>query len=203
LRWRAFGYLLKNTPPALLFKVIRQVQNGGAPISAQNARSVVETTGDAVRCTALPVFSPVAYNKLHGRSNETIRRIALKYAEATDFLFLGRQLSFPAALEGALSLKEISYIHVEGYPAAEMKYGRIAPVDKLTLTVFVATVDHIYEKTQSNIEEVKARKGPIIAIPMEGNDALAKKVDDIISVSRSLDSSLTTSLLPRPRRGQT
>jgi glucosamine--fructose-6-phosphate aminotransferase (isomerizing) len=69
--------------------------------------------------------------------------------------------------------------------------------------VFVATVDHIYEKTQSNIEEVKARKGPIIAIPMEGNDALAKKVDDIISVSRSLDSSLTTSLLPRPRRGQT
>ncbi len=119
--------------------------------------------------------------------NERIRQIALKYRDAKDFLFLGRQYSFPAALEGALKLKEISYIHAEGYPAAEMKHGPIALVDPRTPTVFVAPVDQIYEKTQSNIEEVKARQGPIIAITTEGNTELARKVDDIIYVPATLD----------------
>jgi glucosamine--fructose-6-phosphate aminotransferase (isomerizing) len=91
------------------------------------------------------------------------------------------------ALEGALKLKEISYIHAEGYPAAEMKHGPIALIAPETPTVFVAPVDHIYEKTQSNIEEVKARKGPIIAITTEGNTDLAKKVDDIIYVPKAAD----------------
>jgi glucosamine--fructose-6-phosphate aminotransferase (isomerizing) len=116
-----------------------------------------------------------------------IREIAAKYKDARDFLFLGRQFSFPAALEGALKLKEISYIHAEGYPAAEMKHGPIALISPETPTVFVAPVDQIYEKTQSNIEEVRARKGPIIAVTTEGNTGLAGKVDDILYVPKTLD----------------
>ena len=119
--------------------------------------------------------------------NERIRQIALKYKDAEGFLFLGRQYSFPVALEGALKLKEISYIHAEGYPAAEMKHGPIALIDPRTPSVFVAPVDRIYDKTRSNIEEVKARKGPIIAITTEGNTELADKVDDIIYVPETLD----------------
>lgn len=119
--------------------------------------------------------------------NERIREIALKYQGAEDFLFLGRQISFPVALEGALKLKEISYIHAEGYPAAEMKHGPIALVDPETPSVFVAPVDAIYDKTQSNLEEVKARGGPIVAITTEGNTALAQKVNDVIYVPPTLD----------------
>jgi glutamine---fructose-6-phosphate transaminase (isomerizing) len=119
--------------------------------------------------------------------NDRIRGIALKYKDANDFLFLGRQASFPVALEGALKLKEISYIHAEGYPAAEMKHGPIALISPETPSVFVAPVDQIYEKTRSNIEEVKARSGPIIAVTTEGNTELAKKVDDIVYVPQTLD----------------
>ena len=114
--------------------------------------------------------------------NEAIRRIALKYASAEDFFFLGRQYNFPAALEGALKLKEISYIHAEGYPAAEMKHGPIAMIDEKTPTVFVVPTDSLYEKTFSNLEEIKARKGPIIAIATEGNEKIHKKVDDVIFI---------------------
>ncbi len=120
-------------------------------------------------------------------ANDHIRDIALKYQEAEDFLFLGRQFSFPVALEGALKLKEISYIHAEGYPAAEMKHGPIALVDARTPSVFVAPVDEVYEKTRSNMEEVKARKGPIIAVTTEGNNSLAGEVDDVIWVPPTLD----------------
>ncbi len=119
--------------------------------------------------------------------NDRIREIAAKYKDARDFLFLGRQYSFPVALEGALKLKEISYIHAEGYPAAEMKHGPIALVDPDTPSVFVAPADQIYSKTRSNIEEVKARKGPIIAITSEGNAELAKEVDDVLYVPPTLD----------------
>ena len=120
-------------------------------------------------------------------ANEAIRRIALKYAQAEDFLFLGRQYSFPVALEGALKLKEISYIHAEGYPAAEMKHGPIALVDPETPTVMVIPTDGLYEKTLSNLEEIKARRGPVIAITTEGNTALADRVDDIIYVPATAD----------------
>jgi glucosamine--fructose-6-phosphate aminotransferase (isomerizing) len=116
-----------------------------------------------------------------------IREIALKYKDAKCFLFLGRQYSFPVALEGALKLKELSYIPAEGYPAAEMKHGPIALIDSDTPSVFVAPVDALYDKTQSNIEEVKARKGPVIAITTEGNTELAKRVNDIIYVPATLD----------------
>ena len=99
----------------------------------------------------------------------------------------GPPVQLPVALEGALKLKEISYIHAEGYPAAEMKHGPIALIDADTPSVFVAPADQIYDKTLSNIEEVKARKGPIIAITTEGNTDLANKADDIIYVPETLD----------------
>jgi glucosamine--fructose-6-phosphate aminotransferase (isomerizing) len=112
--------------------------------------------------------------------NDAIKKIALKYAQAEDFFFLGRQYNFPVALEGALKLKEISYIHAEGYPAAEMKHGPIAMIDQKTPTVFVIPTDSLYEKTFSNLEEIKARQGPIIALATEGNQRIAQKVDDVI-----------------------
>ncbi len=116
-----------------------------------------------------------------------IRRVALKHAAAEDFFFIGRQHNFPVALEGALKLKEISYIHAEGYPAAEMKHGPIAMIDERTPTVVLAPTDALYDKTQSNLQEIKARQGPIIAIATEGNTRLASQVDDIIYVPATID----------------
>ncbi len=109
-----------------------------------------------------------------------IKQIALKYAQAEDFFFLGRQYNFPVALEGALKLKEISYIHAEGYPAAEMKHGPIALIDEKTPTVFVIPKDSMYEKTFSNLQEIKARNGPIIAITTEDNQEIKQHVEDAI-----------------------
>jgi len=120
-------------------------------------------------------------------ANERIQRIALKYAGVQNFYFIGRQYSFPVALEGALKLKEISYIHAEGYPAAEMKHGPIALIDEHSPTVVLAPLDGLYEKVQSNLEEIKARKGPIIAITTEGNTRLEEKVQDIIYVPKTVD----------------
>lgn len=119
--------------------------------------------------------------------NEQIKQIALKYAQAEDFFFLGRQYSFPVALEGALKLKEISYIHAEGYPAAEMKHGPIAMIDEKTPTVFVIPSDALYEKAFSNLEEIKARKGPVIAVATEGNTRIKDKVDDVIYVPSTIE----------------
>jgi glucosamine--fructose-6-phosphate aminotransferase (isomerizing) len=119
--------------------------------------------------------------------DEAIRRIAQKYAQSEDFFFIGRQYQFPVALEGALKLKEISYIHAEGYPAAEMKHGPIAMIDERTPTVVLAPTDALYEKTQSNLQEIKARRGPTIAITTEGNTRLAADVDDILHVPQTDD----------------
>ncbi len=119
--------------------------------------------------------------------NEAIRRIALKYAKSEDFFFIGRQYNFPVALEGALKLKEISYIHAEGYPAAEMKHGPIAMIDERTPSVVLAPTDALYEKTLGNLQEIKARKGQTIAIATEGNTRLAAEVDDIIYVPQTLE----------------
>ena len=119
--------------------------------------------------------------------NDVIKRIALKYAAAEDFFFLGRQYNFPVALEGALKLKEISYIHAEGYPAAEMKHGPIAMIDDKTPTVFIIPKDSLYEKTFSNLQEIKARRGPIIALTTEDNPQLDGQVDDIIRVPVTIE----------------
>src|ERR1700722_8557435 len=121
------------------------------------------------------------------KQNEAIAQIAKKYASAKSFFFLGRQYNFPVALEGALKLKEISYIHAEGYPAAEMKHGPIALIDEHTPSVVVIPTDAMYDKTLSNLEVLKARKGPVIALATEGNSALARQVDDIIYLPATLE----------------
>ena len=114
--------------------------------------------------------------------NEEVARVAAKYAEANNFLYLGRQYNFPTALEGALKLKEISYIHAEGYPAAEMKHGPIALVDRHTPSVFIMPQGPVYDKVMSNLEEIKARGGPVIAITAEGDRDVARLANDVIYV---------------------
>lgn len=114
--------------------------------------------------------------------NDKIKELALLYKDARNFLYLGRGLQYPVALEGALKLKEISYIHAEGYPAAEMKHGPIALIDENMPVVFIATKDKTYEKIISNIQEIKARKGRVIAVINEGDDVLKKMVDHYIEI---------------------
>lgn len=116
------------------------------------------------------------------KNAEHIKEIALKYKDARDFLFLGRGYNFPIALEGALKLKEISYIHAEGYPAAEMKHGPIALVDDNLPVVFIATKDSYHEKIVSNMQEIKARKGQIISIITEGDEISPTISDDVIFI---------------------
>jgi glutamine---fructose-6-phosphate transaminase (isomerizing) len=113
-----------------------------------------------------------------------IREIAFIFTYARNFIYLGRGLNFPVALEGALKLKEISYIHAEGYPAAEMKHGPIALIDEDMPVVFLATKDSSYEKIVSNIQEVKARKGRVIAIVTEGDTLIPAMVDFVIEVPK-------------------
>jgi glucosamine--fructose-6-phosphate aminotransferase (isomerizing) len=114
--------------------------------------------------------------------SEHIKTLAEKYKDSTDSLFLGRGYNFPVALEGALKLKEISYIHAEGYPAAEMKHGPIALVDEKLPVVFVATRDSYHEKVVSNMQEIKARKGRVISVINEGDEQSTSLSDDVIVV---------------------
>jgi glucosamine--fructose-6-phosphate aminotransferase (isomerizing) len=111
-----------------------------------------------------------------------IQKLAAKYKDSKDALYLGRGYNFPIALEGALKLKEISYIHAEGYPAAEMKHGPIALVDDQLPVVFVATRDSYHEKIISNIQEIKARKGKVLAVISQGDDIIAKMADDCMII---------------------
>jgi glucosamine--fructose-6-phosphate aminotransferase (isomerizing) len=117
--------------------------------------------------------------------NDMIRELARTYKGAANFLYLGRGYNFPTALEGALKLKEISYIHAEGLPAAEMKHGPIALIDENMPVVIVAPQDAVYSKVLSNIQEVKARHGRIIAVVTEGNGDLSKMVDHLIPIPRT------------------
>ncbi|MHB1179929.1 MAG: glutamine--fructose-6-phosphate transaminase (isomerizing) [Daejeonella sp.] len=116
------------------------------------------------------------------KSNDKIRTISEQFKDARNFLFLGRGSGFPVALEGALKLKEISYIHAEGYPAAEMKHGPIALIDEEMPVVFIATKNSSYEKVISNIQEVKARKGRVIAIVTEGDTVVTQMADYTIEI---------------------
>lgn len=118
---------------------------------------------------------------------EDVKSIAELYSNATNFLYLGRGYNFPVALEGALKLKEISYIHAEGYPAAEMKHGPIALIDEHMPVVVIATKRGNYEKVLSNIQEVKARKGKIIAIVTEGDSKVAEIADHVIEIPDTED----------------
>lgn len=116
------------------------------------------------------------------KTDEKIRVIAEQFKDARNFIYLGRGYNFPVALEGALKLKEISYIHAEGYPAAEMKHGPIALIDEEMPVVFIATKDSSYEKVVSNIQEVKARKGKVIAIVTEGDKLIPTMADYTIEI---------------------
>jgi len=119
--------------------------------------------------------------------NDSIVELAALYKDSRNFLYLGRGYNFPVALEGALKLKEISYIHAEGYPAAEMKHGPIALIDADMPVVVIATNSEHYEKVVSNIQEVKARKGKVIAVVSEGNKALDNLVDHVIEVPETIE----------------
>lgn len=120
--------------------------------------------------------------KLVLNDHEHIKQLAEKYKDARDFLYLGRGYNFPVALEGALKLKEISYIHAEGYPAAEMKHGPIALVDENLPVVFVSTKDSYHEKVLSNMQEIKARKGRILSVISEGDETAAGLSKDVMAV---------------------
>ena len=120
--------------------------------------------------------------------NNEIKKIAKKFLNATNCLYLGRGYNFPIALEGALKLKEISYIHAEGYPAAEMKHGPIALIDEDMPTIVIATNKINYYKIVSNIQEIKSRKGKICAIVSKGDKEVKKIADYVIEVPDSIES---------------
>jgi glutamine---fructose-6-phosphate transaminase (isomerizing) len=120
------------------------------------------------------------------KQNATIKAIAKRYAKLNNFIYLGRSYNFPVALEGALKLKEISYIHAEGYPAAEMKHGPIALIDKDMPSVIIALKDSVYDKVLSNIQEIKARGGKVIAIATEGDKNIKKYAAHVIYVPQTI-----------------
>ncbi|MFA5022640.1 MAG: glutamine--fructose-6-phosphate transaminase (isomerizing) [Patescibacteria group bacterium] len=145
-------------------------------ISPQTAKEILSTL----------VKIPELVKGLLGK-NEEILKLAKKFYSVKNFLYLGRGYNFPVALEGALKLKEISYIHAEGYPAAEMKHGPIALIDKDMPVAFIANKDNTYDKVVSNILEVKARGGVVIALASEGDSQLAGMVEEVIYVPKTLD----------------
>ena len=116
------------------------------------------------------------------RNQERIKNIAKEFINSKNFLFLGRGIDFPVALEGALKLKEISYIHAEGYPAAEMKHGPIALIDEHMPVIVIATKKGHYDKVVSNIQEIKARNGKIIAIVTKGDTIVKEMADHVIEI---------------------
>ncbi len=121
------------------------------------------------------------------RTNDSIASLAKMFTYAKNFIYLGRGYSYPAALEGALKLKEISYIHAEGYPAAEMKHGPIALIDEEMPVVIIATHNALYEKILSNVQEIKARKGRVIAIVSEGDTAISDIADTVIEIPETIE----------------
>ncbi|MSU73526.1 glutamine--fructose-6-phosphate transaminase (isomerizing) [Candidatus Kaiserbacteria bacterium] len=120
-------------------------------------------------------------------TKEKIQKLAKKYAHSRDFLYIGRKYNYPIAYEGAIKLKEISYIHAEGCGAGEMKHGPIAMIDENFPTMAIAPKDSMYEKMISNIHEIKARKGPVIAVATEGDTEIAKLADDVIYVPQTIE----------------
>lgn len=119
--------------------------------------------------------------------SDMIKKLAKKYADRKNYLYLGRKYNFPIAFEGALKVKEIAYVSAQGYPTGEMKHGPIALVDKESLTILIAPVDSVYEKSVSGLEEIRARGGAVLAITTEGNTALEKKADALIYIPKTLE----------------
>lgn len=121
------------------------------------------------------------------RQNDKIRELALKYQKYRDFLYLGRKYNLSVAYEGALKLKEISYVHAEGYGAGEMKHGPIAMIDENFPSIFIAPQDSVYEKMISNLEEIKARRGPVLAIATAGDEKIRELAEDVIYIPKTLE----------------
>jgi glucosamine--fructose-6-phosphate aminotransferase (isomerizing) len=119
------------------------------------------------------------------KDEEKVHELAKRYFKYRNFLFLGRGINYPIALEGALKLKELSYIHAEGYPAGEMKHGPIALIDENMPVVVLAPVDKVYEKMASNIMEVRARDGVVLAMTTQGNQEIASKADEVIYIPQA------------------
>ena len=116
------------------------------------------------------------------KQNDTIANLASQFTYAKNFLYLGRGYNYPVALEGALKLKEISYVHAEGYPAAEMKHGPIALIDQEMPSVIIAPRDHLYDKIVSNVQQVKARGGVIVAVVTEGDTVIRNIADHVLEI---------------------
>ncbi|GAI13394.1 unnamed protein product, partial [marine sediment metagenome] len=129
---------------------------------------------------------PLLVKKILAKDSQ-IKKIAKEYHKFSNILYIGRKYNYPVALEGALKLKEISYVHAEGYGAGEMKHGPIALIDENFPTIAVVPSDSVYEKMISNIEEIKARGGPIIAVATQGNKKIEKLVDDVIYIPKTLE----------------
>ena len=122
------------------------------------------------------------------KNDEQVKDLAKKYSKYKNFLFLGRKYNYPIAEEGALKLKEVAYhVHAEGYSSGEMKHGPIAMIDENFPSVFIVPDDSVYEKNWSNMEEVKARNGKIIAIATEGNEEIKNIADDVIYIPKTLE----------------
>jgi glucosamine--fructose-6-phosphate aminotransferase (isomerizing) len=130
---------------------------------------------------------PHEVNAIIERQKDNIENIARKYFKKHNFLYLGRNINYPIALEGALKLKELSYIHAEGYPAGEMKHGPIALIDSEMPVVVIATKCKVYDKILSNIEEVNARDGKVIAIATDGDNQIKKYASDVIYIPPNLE----------------
>ena len=184
---------------------IAQAADGGVYLHAGPEIGVASTKAYTSQCTVLAMLS-LYFGRIRHISYESglriieelrrlpaaveqaltcdaqVREVAAKYADASNILYLGRQFNFPTALEGALKLKEISYIHAEGYPAAEMKHGPIALVDKHTPSIFIVPKGSTYDKVMSNMQEVKARGGPVIAVAGHDDREIQSIADDVIPV---------------------
>jgi glucosamine--fructose-6-phosphate aminotransferase (isomerizing) len=151
-------------------------------LARRRGMSMLEGREMVAAMRQLPELAQLALDE-----SSAIESIAREYSDNANFLYLGRGFNFPVALEGALKLKEISYIHAEGYPAAEMKHGPIALIDQNMPVVFIAPSDSVYHKVASNIEEVKARGGKVIAIVTDGNHDLASRVDHVVRVPATIE----------------
>ena len=146
-------------------------------------------TGQEIASELLLAASPKKIQKILD-SRGKIEALAKKYSKARDFLYIGRKYNYAIAFEGALKLKEISYIHAEGCGAGEMKHGPLAMIDEHFPTFAIAPSDSVYEKVASNIEEIKARKGPVIALATEGNSEIQNLADDVIYVPENARNAL-------------
>ncbi len=186
---------------------IARMTNAGVYCHAGPEQSVASTKAFIAQVTVLteialhlsqgktPLFKPVLQelsllpNKIEAilDDEKSIKKLANKYADHDDFLFIGRGYNYPSALEGALKLKEVSYIHAEGYAAGEMKHGPLALIDKSFPTFAIATNSSLLDKTLSSIEEIKARGGPLLAVATKGNKKVSKLVNDIIYIPDTLE----------------